>query len=113
MEQDTTIASMTIITNVGTAKSMYIEAVELARKGDIAGAEKKMEEGHAIFLEGHKAHAQVLSESSGAAESSNINMLLMHAEDQLMSAETVYELAQQLIAVYQVLIANGLTLSDH
>lgn len=94
------LISFQIISAVGTARSMYIEAIQLAKSGDIEGAEKLIEEGQQVFVEGHHAHAQLIQkEASG--EKTEFALLLMHAEDQLMSAEAFGILAQEFIDVYE------------
>lgn len=49
-----------------------------------------------MFLEGHKAHAGLIQKEA-AGEAVNINILLMHAEDQLMAAETAKLMAEEII----------------
>ena len=51
------LISFQIISAVGTARSMYIEAIQLAKDGKISEAEAMMEEGQKVFVEGHHAHA--------------------------------------------------------
>lgn len=67
-----------IIANVGMAKSMYIDA----------------------FVEGHNVHLQLLANDAGG-KSVEFSMLLMHAEDQLMGAETFRIVAEDFIDVYE------------
>ncbi len=94
------LASFNIIAAVGTARSMYIEAMQLAKKGDFEAAEKSMEEGNQFFLEGHHAHAGLVQEEASGNPVS-MTLLLTHAEDQLMSAETFKILAQEFIDLYK------------
>lgn len=94
------LISFQIISAVGTARSMYIEAIQLAKAGDFEGAEKLMEEGQQVFVQGHHAHAELIQkEASG--EKTEFALLLMHAEDQLMSAEAFGILAQEFIDIYK------------
>ncbi len=89
-----------IISAVGTARSMYIEAIQEAKRGNIAAARQMVEEGSQVFLEGHHAHAELIQkEASG--EASQINLLLMHAEDQLMSADAFKIIADEFIDLYE------------
>ncbi len=93
------IAAMQIISNVGTARSCYIEAIQEAKKGNYDAAEKLIAEGDESFAEGHDAHLQLLQKE---AEGNNVVMLLiLHAEDQLMSAEGFKIIANELIDVYK------------
>lgn len=111
MNENVEIASLTIISNVGQAKSNYIEAVNMASKGDFTEADRLMNEGMDLFLEGHKAHAGLISEEAGGGNVS-VSLLLMHAEDQLNSAETIHEMALQQISLYRLLAANNIRLAD-
>lgn len=92
--------SFQIISVAGSARSMYIEAIQAARNGDFKKAEMLLDEGHALFREGHLAHADLIQKEA-AGEHTDFNMIFMHAEDQLMSAETIQLLAEELIASYK------------
>lgn len=88
-----------VITAVGTARSCYIEAIHKAKEGDYEGAEKLIKEGKDYFNEGHDAHLKLFQQQGeGKLE---FNMLILHAEDQLMSAEAFGILADEFITVYQ------------
>ena len=97
------LISFQIISAVGSARSMYIEAIQLAKQGDIEGAQKLMKEGEAVFVEGHHAHAKLIQQEA-SGESSTITLLLLHAEDQLMSAEGFKIIADEMIDVYKRLL---------
>lgn len=89
-----------IISSVGMAKSAYIEAMNAAEKGDFDLAQTKIKEGEDVFVNGHTAHASLIQkEASG--EGVVPTLLLMHAEDQLMSAETIKVMANEIIKLNQ------------
>lgn len=91
-----------IISAVGTARANYIEAMQKARKGNFEEAEKLINEGNDYFIEGHKVHAQLITnEASG--NKTEVSLLLLHAEDQLMSAETIKIMVEELIEFYHQL----------
>ena len=79
-------AAFEIIATVGTAKSMYIGA------------------GTEIFNEGHSTHLNMLQQS--AIDNSNVefSLILLHAEDQLMQAESFRVIAEDFIDVYEKLL---------
>ena len=53
-----------------------------------------------VFIEGHDKHNELLQkEASG--EGNVVNLLILHAEDQLMSAEGFKIIAQEFIDVYR------------
>ena len=94
-----------IISAVGTARSCYIEAIQAAKSGDYEDAQKLIAEGDEAFVEGHDAHAGLLQQEA-AGTGSVVNLRILHAEDQLMSAEGFKTIAQEFIEVYQRLDAD-------
>lgn len=93
-------ASFQIIAAVGTARSNYIEAIDKAEQGDFDAADKLIDEGQKIFVEGHDAHFSLIQKEA-AGESTEFALILMHAEDQLMSAEAFGILARKFVDVYR------------
>ena len=89
-----------IISNVGGARSTYIEAIQCAKTGDYKRAQELMNEGDEFFTKGHHAHTKLIQEEASAGLD-NITLLLIHAEDQLMSAEAFKILANEFIDVYK------------
>lgn len=89
-----------IISAVGSARSSYIEAIQEAKKGNFEQARQLIKEGAETFIQGHRAHAELISkEASG--EKVEVSLLLAHAEDQLMSAEGFKIIAEEFISVYE------------
>ena len=101
--EDLEMAAMQIISNVGTARSNYIEAIQEAKKGNYEEAEKLIAEGDEAFAEGHDSHLKLLQQE--AEGKSVVMLLILHAEDQLMSAEGFKIIANELIDVYKRLDA--------
>ncbi|MDY4416434.1 PTS lactose/cellobiose transporter subunit IIA, partial [Selenomonas sp.] len=73
------------------------EAIGAAKNGDVDRAEKLIKEGDENFVEGHKAHAGLLEKEA----SGELGLLMVHAEDQLMSAEAFKTVALEFIASYK------------
>ena len=91
-----------IISNVGMAKSLVIEALRIAREGNYEEAESKLKESSDYLLKGHHAHASLIQkEASG--EKVELSLIIMHAEDQMMSAETIKFLVEEMIEMYKEL----------
>lgn len=91
-----------IISNVGTARSNYIEAIQLAKEGKFEEADEMMKDGQKSFVEGHKSHAELLTKEA-QGESIKGSLLLIHTENQLMSAESFSILANEFIDLYKKL----------
>lgn len=93
-----------IISNVGTA-SLIMEALYEARDGRYESAEKKLKESRTHMLEGHHAHAGLIQQEA-SGQKVEISLLLMHAEDQMMSAETISDLVSEMIRMYREMRQN-------
>lgn len=91
-----------IISNVGMGKSLAIEAIREARKGNYEEANKKIEEGKEYLIQGHHAHASLIQKEA-AGEKLEFSLMIMHAEDQLISAETIKDLAIEMIEMHKEL----------
>ena len=93
------LISFQIISAVGTARSMYVEAIQEAKKGNIQAAKQLIEDGVKVFVDGHHAHASLIQKEA-AGEKSEFSLLLMHAEDQSMTTETLQIVAEEFIELY-------------
>ena len=99
MNEDIEMGAFQIIAAVGTARSCYIEAIHAAKAHDYEKAEKLIAQGDESFNQGHDAHLEMLGKE---AEGDSVAcLLIIHAEDQLMSAEAFKLVAQELIDVYK------------
>lgn len=94
------LASFQIISAVGEARSLYIEAIQEAKIGNFKSALEKIEEGKKMFEEGHNAHLGLIQKESNGEEVIP-KLILLHAEDQLMSAEGFKIIAEEFIDVYK------------
>ena len=53
-----------IISNVGGARSSYIEAIQKAKQGDFEGAGECIKTGQEMFLAGHEAHFELIQKEA-------------------------------------------------
>lgn len=98
--EGTELVAFNIIASVGTARSSYIGAIDAAAEGKFDEAAKMIKEGQDAFVQGHDAHAKLLTKTA-QGEKVEMDLLLTHAEDQLMSAEAFGILADRFVAVYK------------
>ena len=94
------LISFEIISIMGAARSMFIEAIYEARDGDFEKADQLLEEGNKTFITGHKIHAEMI-QNEAKGNKTEISLLLIHAEDQLMSAEAFGILAEEFVRLYK------------
>lgn len=98
------MACFQIISSAGMAKSSFIEAIKEAKKSNFEKAKACIGEGDEYFAQGHDVHARLIQQEAGD-EPVSPNLLLLHAEDQLMSVETCKILANELIEAYERICA--------
>lgn len=89
-----------MISEIGNAKSLFMESLDLAEKKDFDQAEKLINEGKKCLLNAHKPHMSLIQQEANG-ESIEFSLLLMHAEDQLMTTEMLKELAIKMIRMYR------------
>lgn len=89
-----------IISTVGNARSFYVEAIRTAKNGDIEEANRLLQEGKEAFVQGHHAHFELIQQEANGKQI-EFSLLLLHAEDQLMSAESFGILAEDFIELYK------------
>lgn len=105
MNEEFEMICFQIISNSGSAKSYYLEAIQKAKDNEYVIAQKLMEEAEECFIEAHKIHANLIQkEASG--DKTEFSLLFMHAEDQMSNTEMAKVLAQEIIALYQHIDKN-------
>ncbi|UUD36667.1 Lactose-specific phosphotransferase enzyme IIA component [Mycoplasmopsis californica] len=89
-------AAFEIISFAGAAKALFSEAIDLISQNNLKTAKDKIKEGKLELAKVHKAHFELISfESQG--NQLEFSLLLVHAEDQFMSAENAMFLAEKLL----------------
>ncbi|KAF0426451.1 PTS lactose/cellobiose transporter subunit IIA [Pediococcus acidilactici] len=93
-------AAFQIISNVGMAKSLAVEAMYAAKEKKFDLAKQKLAESNKFFVKGHKYHNDFVKKEANG-EKLVYTMIFMHAEDQLMSVETITILAKEIIDLHK------------
>ena len=105
-EQETLMAAMGLIANGGNAKSLAVEAIRLAKKGDIAGAREKLKESDKSLLEAHNSQTGMLTKEA-QGDHMHVTLLVVHSQDHLMNAITFRDLAGEMVDLYEKLYESG------
>jgi PTS system cellobiose-specific IIA component len=93
--------AMALIIHSGNARTCAYEAFELAMAGDFAGAAAKLKEAAAELSQAHAQQTNLIQDEAqgkGVAPS----LLLVHAQDHLMTAVTEVNLIERLIRIVEV-----------
>ena len=91
--------SFTIIAHAGSAKSTYLDALGIAKKGHPDQAFALLLEGDALLRTAHQAHMEVITQEANG-NTPPFSLLLVHAEDQINTAEIVRLLVSELIELH-------------
>lgn len=92
--------ALRIIASAGDGKAKAFDALEEARKGNFEAANELIEESDNVAIDAHQAQTDLLvSEANG--EKTDIDVLLVHAQDHLMSGMLAQELIREMIKMYQ------------
>ena len=97
-EMDLEMIVMELITHAGDARSLAIEAIRSARSGSFDDAGSKMQEAEAQLIEAHNVQTSLLVRETNG-DPVQVSLLLVHAQDHLMNAITVKDLALEMIAM--------------
>ncbi|MFD1393382.1 PTS lactose/cellobiose transporter subunit IIA [Lacticaseibacillus jixianensis] len=96
MDEDVAQTAMQIILSAGNAKSTALEAIDAALAGDNDGAVKKIADAKEQLNGAHNIQTSLMTqEMNGKMIQKSI--LLIHAQDQFMAANTEIELGERII----------------
>ncbi|ESU31926.1 PTS mannose transporter subunit IIA [Bacillus sp. 17376] len=92
--------SFQIILNGGNARSLAMEAINMAKTGEFEQAEQKIEEANSDMTKAHRFQTQLI-QGEARGETVEIRLLLIHAQDHLMNAITVIDMAKEIIELHK------------
>ena len=98
------LACFKMISVLGAARSSFVESMRCSRQHQFEQAILLLEEGEAYRQQGHEHHFKLLQKDSEQALKS-LPLLLVHAEDQLMSCEVLEIVARELLETHQMIAA--------
>ncbi|EJS64156.1 PTS lactose/cellobiose transporter subunit IIA [Bacillus wiedmannii] len=89
-----------LILHGGNARSAALEAIAFARQGDFENASEKMTLASEEISAAHRIQTDLIQEEA-RGNHAEISLLLVHAQDHLMNAITVKELAEEFITLHK------------
>ncbi|MGT2756667.1 PTS lactose/cellobiose transporter subunit IIA [Streptococcus ovuberis] len=100
MENEQTQVIMGLIVNGGNARSLAMKAIYAAKKGDFEEAQAYLAECNASLVQAHHAQTELLTKEA-AGEKTEVSLLMVHAQDHLMNAITVKDMATEIVDLYK------------
>ncbi|WP_252187557.1 PTS lactose/cellobiose transporter subunit IIA [Anaeromonas gelatinilytica] len=89
-----------IISNVGDAKSYLFQALKGARVEEFEDAEKYIKLAEDSLEKAHEGHMEILQKETQGKEV-DMSLLLMHAEDQMMTTELLRDITNEMLLVHK------------
>lgn len=104
MPLNTESLALEMILHAGKAQCLLEEATLNSRSSQFVQAETLIEQAKSENKLAHKSH-QTLLQHYSSGEDLTVDLLLLHAEDYVMSTKNSITLASELLSVYQRLVA--------
>ncbi|EEX66563.1 PTS lactose/cellobiose transporter subunit IIA [Vibrio metoecus] len=104
MEQE--IVVMEIICNAGEARSLCYEALRLSRTKSFDLAEDKLRQAKECLNKAHLIQTQLIEEDQGEGKVS-MTLVMVHAQDHLMTTILAQEMATEMVALHKQLASEG------
>jgi len=95
--------SFQLILHAGNSRSCSMEVLALAKLGDFEGASDKLKEAEEQITLAHSTQTKLLfNEANGNKQI--VDVLLVHAQDHLMTAIIILDFSRELLHLYQMLL---------
>lgn len=97
--------TMQLIVNSGDARSKAMEAIICAKTGNFTEAAGRLEEANKSLAKAHEFQTDLIQEEAeGKVE--KVSILMAHAQDHLMNAITVVDMANEFVDLYAKIMNN-------
>lgn len=95
---------MQLVVGSGNARSLAIEAIRAGREGDFSLAEEKLKECGKSLAEAHEIQTSLIQKEA-RGDHMQVQLLMVHAQDHLMNAMTVRDLAVEIIELSKKILS--------
>ena len=94
---------MGLIVNSGQARSLAFTALKQAKAGEFAKARNLMAASHQALNEAHQVQTQLIEADQGTGKT-RVSLVLVHAQDHLMTSMLARELVTELIELHEKIV---------
>ncbi len=95
---------MSMLCKIGEARSLIMNAIALARQGEIKEAEALLKQSDDALAEAHKSQTSLIGFDEGEGKI-NMTLILTHIQDHIMTTMLCRDLANEFLFIYKK-IAN-------
>ncbi|EHJ52439.1 PTS cellobiose transporter subunit IIA [Streptococcus macacae] len=107
-KEDLQLAAFEIILNSGNARTLVHEAFNAMRDKNNQLAKQKLQEANDELLKAHQAQTDLLQEYANGTEI-EMEIIMVHAQDHLMTTMTLREVAIEMLTLYQKVNEKGIS----
>lgn len=101
MAKSTEDVAMMLIVRSGDARTLAFQALTAAREGKFEEAKKLLAQSEEKALKAHHVQTEMLAAEANG-EGPEINILLVHSQDHLMTSMLAQELIRELIYLHEI-----------
>lgn len=101
IDEEINMLSFALIADAGEAKSLAFMALADAKKGDFASSDENMKQSDEAYLRAHNRQTELLVKEANG-EHTPVNVMLVHAQDHLMTSNLARELIREIIELYRL-----------
>ena len=98
--EEITLLGFEIVAYAGDARSILLEALNAAQKGEFEQAEKLVKEADICIADAHRAQTDLLTKEA-AGEDLAYSVTMMHGQDHLMTTLLLKDLMKHFIELYK------------
>lgn len=99
-KEDLSELSFQLILHSGNARSCAMEAIAMQKQGKSSDAQDKLKEAEHEFVAAHKIQTALIQQEVNG-EKFDIPMILIHAQDHLMTSMTTKDLAIEIVELHK------------
>lgn len=99
---DIEAAAMILVGNAGEARSLAFEALSLAKRKDYKGAKDLLDKSKKASLKAHEMQTELICREADG-EGIELGLLMVHAQDHLMTSILARDLIGEMIELYEKL----------
>jgi len=97
---DLETAAMELVGNSGESRSLSFEAIYLSKEGKIEEAKNKINKAKESMLKAHSIQTSLICKEA-EGENFKIGLLMIHAQDHLMTSILAREFAEEIIFLHE------------
>ncbi|HJG37203.1 PTS lactose/cellobiose transporter subunit IIA [Enorma phocaeensis] len=101
IDEEVNLLSFALIADAGEAKSLAFMALNEAKAGNFEACDENMKQSDEAYLRAHNKQTELLVKEANG-EHTPVNVMLVHAQDHLMTANLARELIRELIELYRL-----------